>query len=103
MRPARSRATWITLGIATLTLLALLFSVPGSLREAYDRGGWYVFSRAFLEDIPKRLTGPGRFRFILQPLLATILGIRSGRADARAGRPPYLKGLVTDREHRREM
>jgi hypothetical protein len=78
----------------------LLLSVPGSLREAWDRGGFYLFSHAFVEDLPKRLAGPGRFRFILQPLIATILGIRSGRADARAGRPPYLLGLATDREHR---
>jgi len=92
-----------TLLLAGLTLLVLLLSVPGSLRDAYDRGGFYMFSRAFLEDIPKRLTGPGRFRFILQPLVATILGIRSGRVDARAGRPPYLKALITDREHRGEM
>jgi hypothetical protein len=99
----RTRAGWVTLGIAALTLLVLLVSLPGALRDAYDRGGFYVFSRAFLEDIPKRLTGPGRFRFILQPLIATILGIRNGRADARAGRLPYLKGLLTDRAHRGEL
>jgi hypothetical protein len=98
-----SRAGWVTLGIAGLTLLVLAFSVPGALRDAYDQGGFYLFSRAFLEDIPKRLTGPGRFRFILQPLIATILGIRSGLVDARAGRPPYLLGLVTGREQRREL
>jgi hypothetical protein len=100
---APSRAGRLTLAIAGLTLLVLALSVPGSMREAYDRGGFYVFSREFLEDIPKRLTGPGRFRFILQPLIATILGIRNGRADARAGRMPYLKGLLTDRVHRGEL
>jgi hypothetical protein len=89
--------------LAGLTLLVLVLSLPGALRDAYDRGGVYLFSRAFLEDLPKRLTGPGRFRFILQPLMATLLGIRSGRADARAGRPPYLLGLVTDRERRAEL
>jgi hypothetical protein len=102
-RRAPSRAGLVTLGIASLTVLVLAFSLPGALRDAYDRGGFYVFSRAFLEDIPKRLTGPGRFRFILQPLIASILGIRNGRADARAGRAPYLKGLLTDREHRGEL
>jgi len=81
----------------------LFVSVPGALRDAYERGGFYLFSQAFLEDLPKRLTGPGRFRFVLQPLVATLLGIRSGIADARAGRPPYLLGLVTDGEHRREL
>jgi len=93
----------LTLVIACLTLAVLVVSLPGALREAYERGGFYLFSRAFLEDIPKRLAGPGRFRFILQPLIATVLGIRNGRADARAGRAPYLKGLLTDREHRGEL
>jgi hypothetical protein len=92
-----------TLILAGLTLAVLLLSVPGSLREAIDRGGSYLFSHAFLDDLPKRLTGPGRFRFILQPLVATLLGIRSGVADARADRPPYLLGLATDRQHRRAL
>jgi len=84
-------------------VLVLALSVPGALREAFDRGGFYLFSRAFLEDIPKRLTGSGRFRFVLQPLIATILGIRSGLADARAGRPPYLYGVIFHRDVRREL
>ena len=88
------RATAI---LAGLTLLVLALSLPGSLRDAFDRGGIYLFSRAFLEDIPRRLTGPGRFRFVLQPLIATLLGIRSGLADARAGRPPYLYGVLFHR------
>jgi hypothetical protein len=92
-----------TVILAGLTLLVLLGSVPGALRDAYERGGFYLFSQAFLEDLPKRLTGPGRFRFVLQPLVATLFGIRSGVADARAGRPPYLLGLVTDGAHRREL
>ena len=92
-----------TLVLAGLTLLVLLLSVPGALRDAFDRGGIYLFSRAFLEDLPKRLTGPGRFRFVLQPLVAILLGIRSGIADRRAGRPPYLLGLVTDRQRRGEL
>ena len=64
----------VTVILAGLTLLVLALSLPGSLRNAYDRGGLYLFSRAFLEDIPKRLAGPGRFRFILQPVTAIVLG-----------------------------
>jgi hypothetical protein len=104
----RPRYPWlkgwhVTATLAGLTLLVLALSVPGALREAFDRGGFYLFSRAFLEDIPKRLTGPGRFRFVLQPLIATILGIRSGLADARGGRPPYLYGVLFNRDLRREL
>src|SRR5215831_6596962 len=93
----------LTLILATVTLFVLAFSVPGSLVHAFHSGGFYLFSQSFFEDIPKRLAGPGRFRFILQPSLATLLGIRSGLADARAGRPPYLYGILFDRTRRREL
>ena len=98
-----ARPRRVTLVLAVLTLLVLALSVPGSLREAWDRGGFYLFSREFLEDIPRRLTGPGRFRFVLQPVMAILLGIRSGLGDARAGRPPYLWGVLFHREHRSEL
>ena len=97
----KSRRTTIIL--AGLTLLVLLLSVPGSLRDAFNRGGIYLFSQAFFEDIPKRLVGPGRFRFVLQPLMAVILGVLSGLADARAGRPPYLWGILFHRHLRGEL
>jgi hypothetical protein len=93
----------ITLVLAGLTLLVFVLSVPGSLRDMYERGGIYLFSQAFLDDIPKRLTGPGRFRFILQPLTAIVLGVLGGIADAKAGRPPYLYGLFFGSGHRRAL
>ncbi|HEU4391544.1 MAG TPA: hypothetical protein VFV34_27385 [Blastocatellia bacterium] len=102
-----SRHPWLkrrsTIILAVLTLLVLVLAAPGSLREAFERGRLYVFSMEFFEDIPKRLTGPGRFRFVLQPLIAIILGIRSGFADARAGRPAYIYGLVFHRDLRGEL
>jgi hypothetical protein len=84
----------LTLVLAGLTVLVLALSLPGSLRDAYERGGLYLFSREFLEDIPRRLTGPGRFRFLLQPAIAVALGVGAGRSDARAGRPSYLYALL---------
>jgi hypothetical protein len=93
----------VTLVLGVLTALALILSVPGSLREAYERGGFYIFTWAFLADIPKRLAGPGRFRFVMQPVVATLLGIRDGRQDARAGRPPYLLSLLLGGPDRREQ
>jgi len=89
-----------TIILAAVTLLLLLLSLPGSLRDAYNRGGIYLFSNEFLEDIPKRLTGPGRFRFLMQPLMAITLGVLNGLTDARAGRPPYLYGLLFHRNLR---
>ena len=93
----------VTLVLAGLTLLALASSVPGSLGEAWERGGFYLFSQEFRQDIPRRLTGPGRFRFVVQPLVATTLGIRAGLGDVRAGRPPYLWGLLFAHGQRREL
>jgi hypothetical protein len=92
-----------TIFLAILTLAALVLSVPRSLRDAFDRGGIYLLSIAFLEDIPKRLTGPGRFRFVLQPSIAIVLDVWAGVADARMERPPYLSGIVFHREARREL
>ncbi len=93
-----TRCTVIT-GLAALVLIAAL---PSAIREALESGRIYLFSWDFLADIPKRLTGPGRLRFILQPAVAIILGTRGGRADARAGRPPYGYGLFFHAAHRRE-
>jgi hypothetical protein len=93
----------LTLVLASVTLAVLLLSVPGSLREALNRGDFYVFSAAFFEDLPKRLVGPGRFRFVFQPLIAIILGIRSGLADARLGRPAYLSGVLFHHQLRAEL
>jgi hypothetical protein len=90
----------LTLVLAVVTALVLVVSVPGSLREAWERGGFYLFSREFLLDLPKRLFGPGRFRFLLQPAVALVLGVAAGRADARAGRAPYLYALVLGTEDR---
>ena len=93
----------LTLVLAVLTVLALALSVPGSLRDAWERGGFYLFSREFLEDLPRRLTGPGRFRFVVQPAIAIGLGIAAGRADRRAGKPPYLLALLMGREARGKL
>ena len=93
----------LTLVLAVLTVLVLAVSVPGSLRDAWERGGFYIVSREFLVDLPKRLLGPGRFRFLLQPAIAIALGVAAGRADARAGRPPYLYALAFGAHSRAEL
>ncbi len=51
--------------------------------------------------ISERVTGPGHLRFIIQPLIAVLLGIRDGRLDAGAGIPPYLYRIVFEPEQRR--
>ena len=93
----------VTLVLAVVTALVLAASLPGSLRGIWERGGFYIFSPEFLLDLPKRLFGPGRFRFILQPLVAMTLGVAAGRADARAGRSPYLYALLLGSEDRARL
>lgn len=54
----------------------------------------------FWNDLVSRPAGPLAFRFILQPLMAALLAIRDGYKDAKAGRPPYLYTLITDKSQR---
>ena len=47
-----------------------------------------------------RVSGPMKFRLVLQPCMAAFFAIRAGLADAKAGKPPYLWTLVTDPSQR---
>src|ERR1700742_5013665 len=60
-----------------------------------------VLSRVW-EHLTGRLSGPMHFRFILQPVMATIFAIRDGIHDARLGKSPFFWSLFTDPEHRSE-
>lgn len=91
----------LTLFLLLLTAVAVVLSSPAAWREALERGEFYSFTSRLLSDIPHRLAGPGRFRFVLQPLFATLLGLRDGRADARAGRNSLLAGILAGRDERR--
>ena len=86
-----------------LTLLVIAIALPFAIIDTFEKGRVYVFSWQFLEELPRRFTGPGRFRFILQPMVAIALGIRGGLADAKAGNPPYLFGLLFGAERRGEL
>jgi len=94
------RLTWV---LAACTFAVLVAAAPGALRDAWERGGIYLFSWEFFADLPRRLTGPGRMRFVFQPIVAILLGVRAGRGDARAGRPPFLLALISHSQLRRQM
>lgn len=47
-----------------------------------------------------RVTGPMKFRLVLQPAMAAFFAIRAGLADAKAGRPPYFWALIWDHGQR---
>ena len=89
--------------LTVLAVLILVAAIPSAVRDALETGRVYLFSRQFFEELPQRLTGPGRLRFLLQPLIAILLGWRSGLGDARAGRPAYLIGLLSGGVNRSEL
>jgi hypothetical protein len=57
----------------------------------------------FVENLVDRVSGPMKFRLLLQPLMAVIFAVIAGLKDAKAGKPPYFWALLTDPSHRREM
>jgi hypothetical protein len=89
--------------VTVLALLVLAIALPFAIVDTFETGRVYLFSRQFIEELPQRFTGPGRLRFILQPMTAILLGIRGGLRDAKSGNPPYLFGLLFGAESRREL
>jgi hypothetical protein len=61
-----------------------------------------MFIRAW-DNLLARDSGPLHFRLILQPLVATILAIRAGWADAWEGRPIFFWTLVREPEKARTL
>ena len=55
------------------------------------------------ENLIARVTGPMKFRLLLQPSMAIFLSVRDGLKDGRQGRPPYFWGCLTDRGERETM
>jgi len=53
------------------------------------------FARAW-EQLIGRIEGPFAFRFVLQPLVAAIIAIRAGVADAQDQRAPYLWSVLSN-------
>jgi hypothetical protein len=54
-------------------------------------------------NMVERVTGPMKFRLILQPAMATFFAIRGGLQDAKECKPPYFWGLFTDKGEREAM
>ena len=54
----------------------------------------------FWHDLVERPSGPMAFRFILQPVMASIAAIRAGISDARTGRSPYFWSVLHEPQER---
>jgi hypothetical protein len=57
----------------------------------------------FMENLVGRVSGPMKFRMLMQPLMAIIFAFRDGRRDAREGRQPYGYDLFTNSSHDRQL
>jgi hypothetical protein len=57
----------------------------------------------FFENLIDRVSGPMKFRLILQPLMAIIFAVRAGLKDAKEGKVPYNWALISDPDHRRAL
>lgn len=83
--------------VARLALfLIVAFAVLGAL--------WYGFSedvrQRIWQDLHDRPGGPMMFRFMLQPVMATIAAFHDGLKDAATGRSPYLWTVLTNQAER---
>jgi hypothetical protein len=56
-----------------------------------------------VENMAGRVSGPLKFRLVLQPTVAVILAILSGLKDAKAARPPYFWALIWNPAYRADM
>ena len=56
-----------------------------------------------IENLGFRITGPMKFRLVLQPLMAAFFAVRSGLKDARTGQPPYFWSLINNPSERLRM
>jgi len=89
--------------LTALLIAILLITVPRAISRLIQTGDPYLFTRQFFEDMLARLSGPGRLRFILQPTVALLLGVRDGVKDARIGSPPFLFALIYHRANYRGL
>jgi hypothetical protein len=80
--------------LTAVVVVVLAVAIPGAIRRLVETGDPYLFTQHFFNDILGRLSGPGRLRFIIQPLVATLLAFRDGRKDAFSRRSPFLWGLI---------
>jgi hypothetical protein len=57
----------------------------------------------FWQGIAQDLGGKGQLRLIIQPLVAIVLGIRLGIADAKEGKDPFLLRLFVTEQDRKGL
>lgn len=77
-----------------VTLAVLLAAIPHAIVRIVRTGDPYLLTAQFFQDILRRLSGPGRLRFLFQPIAATLIGVREGKKDADSEKPPFVWALI---------
>jgi hypothetical protein len=80
----------VSLSVAALIVGLLMYGISAE-----------VLTRIW-HNMLDRPGGPFVFRFVLQPVMATIAALRDGLHDARSGRAPFLWAMRTDPSQRRD-
>jgi hypothetical protein len=86
-----------------VVIAVLLAAVPSAILRIVRTGDPYLFTGQFFQDILARLSGPGRLRFVVQPTVAILLGVRSGIKDSQERALPFLWALAFQGKRRREL
>jgi hypothetical protein len=82
--------------LGPLAKLVIVLAIVLIIAGAFLHGLTYDTFARFWDDLIDRPSGPMRFRFVLQPLMATIAAFRSGIKDAHLGRAPFLETMLRD-------
>jgi hypothetical protein len=61
-----------------------------------------IFARMW-DDLTGRVTGPMKFRLILQPVMAIIFATRAAMKDAREGQSPFLWAMFANPAERQRL
>jgi len=77
-----------------VVVLMVAFVVVGLVQYEYGSSA-EVLARVW-QNLLERSSGPMTFRFILQPIMATIAAFHDGIKDARSGRAPFLETVLTN-------
>ena len=56
-----------------------------------------------VDNLMDRVSGPMKFRLLLQPVMAAAFAIIAGVKDAKTGKPPYFWSLFTHPETRTDL
>jgi hypothetical protein len=100
MRRAREEAFAVNETVSKTKILLAQLVVALMIALVVLGAAWYGFSsevrERMWENLLDRPGGPMTFRFILQPIMATIAALYDGAQDARTGRSPYLRTILTD-------